>query len=167
MNPFTLYRLILLLFIFNVNNLYAVKPAATEPVNVETITSLPDTKELKESPKKLKRKSKLIEKFKKKFGHLFTDNDASLSKDIETRPLGIATASLVLGIIGLITAFIGFGLILSLLALIFGAIAKRKIKNSGGFYTGKGMANAGFILGLIPLAAFLLVLVIVLSFGGF
>ncbi len=57
---------------------------------------------------------------------------------------GLATASLVLGI----TSFIPLvGLLLGLLAIIFGIVAKSKIKK--GLYSGKGFSTAGIILGIL------------------
>jgi hypothetical protein len=71
--------------------------------------------------------------------------------DAETpRRSGLALASLILGIIGLVLCFI---LIPSLLALIFGIIAARRIKRGAGAITGSGLARAGWILGLIGLLA--------------
>lgn len=54
---------------------------------------------------------------------------------------GFAIASLVLGIIG--------G---SVLAIIFGFVARGRIKRSGGAKSGKGMATAGIVLGCVWLA---------------
>ena len=55
---------------------------------------------------------------------------------------GLAVASLVLGVLWLG----GAG---SLLALIFGAVAMHQIKRSRGTLSGKGMAVAGLVLGII------------------
>jgi hypothetical protein len=60
------------------------------------------------------------------------------------RTSGLAVASLVLGILFLC----GIG---SLLATIFGAVAMGQISRSNGSVTGKGMAIAGFVLGIIGL----------------
>jgi hypothetical protein len=57
---------------------------------------------------------------------------------------------MILGIIGLVLCFI---VIPSLLALIFGLVAARKIKRSAGALTGSGLARAGWIMGLIGLLA--------------
>lgn len=63
---------------------------------------------------------------------------------------GLAITSLVLGIIGFLTAFMGLGILLGLVAIILGIIAL--VKHHGG----KGMAIAGLILGVVTFV-----------FGGF
>jgi hypothetical protein len=70
---------------------------------------------------------------------------------------GMAIASLVLGI----TWMWGLG---SVLAVIFGILARREIKRSGGQQTGGGMALAGTILGVVGIVGVaLLVLLSVLA----
>jgi hypothetical protein len=61
------------------------------------------------------------------------------------RTSGLAVASLVLGLLWLC----GLG---SLLATIFGAVALSQISRSNGTITGKGLALAGLILGILGLA---------------
>lgn len=61
---------------------------------------------------------------------------------------GKATASLVLGIVGLFVCPI----ICSVLAIILGSTAKNEIAASGGWQTGESNAKAGIILGWIGLA---------------
>ncbi len=61
---------------------------------------------------------------------------------------GGSTAAMVLGIIGLVLCPI---LILSILAIIFGLRARKKIKASGGQLGGKGQATAGLVTGIIGL----------------
>lgn len=61
---------------------------------------------------------------------------------------GGAVASLVLGIIGVVTCPL---LILSVLAIVFGALARKRIKASGGQLGGKGQATAGLVLGIVGL----------------
>lgn len=68
---------------------------------------------------------------------------------------GLAIASLVLG---LVWCF-GLG---SLLAVIFGHVAKRQIKESGGAQTGGGMATAGLVLGWLGLAMFALTMLVMI-----
>ena len=56
--------------------------------------------------------------------------------------------SLVLGILGLVCC----GFIAGIPALILGNSAKKEIAASGGAETGMGMAQAGFVLGIIAIA---------------
>ncbi|WP_051399531.1 DUF4190 domain-containing protein [Haloechinothrix halophila] len=69
---------------------------------------------------------------------------------------GFAVASLVLGIL-----FIG-GLG-SVLALVFGYIAKNQIDQSAGSEGGRGMAIAGIVLGWIGLAGIVLMILLMVS----
>ena len=71
---------------------------------------------------------------------------------------GLAIASLVLGVFWLY----GLG---SVLAVIFGSVALRNINRSNGWVTGKGMAIAGLVLGIIGLIVFA-ILIFGLTFGG-
>ena len=83
----------------------------------------------------------------------------------QTRPLaagpsktnGLAIASMVLGIIWLY--WIG-----SVLALVFGYMAKSQIDRSEGRESGRGMATAGIVLGWIGVGT--LVLVVLLAVAG-
>jgi hypothetical protein len=63
---------------------------------------------------------------------------------------GFAIASLVLGFVWLF----GLG---SLLALIFGLVARKQIDDSNGQQSGKGMAIAGIVLGIVGLVGILFV----------
>jgi ABC-type phosphate transport system permease subunit len=65
----------------------------------------------------------------------------------------MAIASLVFGV------FWMFGLG-SILAVIFGLIAKKQIDESGGTQGGEGMAIAGLVLGLFGVAMLLIVIII-------
>jgi hypothetical protein len=69
---------------------------------------------------------------------------------------------MVLGIVAVIPCFSVF-LIPGVLAIIFGAIALSQLKNHPDRYTGRGMAVAGFVLGLVSLAIFVLFVL----FGNF
>ena len=69
------------------------------------------------------------------------------------RTNGMAIASMVLGILWLY--WIG-----SILALIFGYVAKRQIRDSGGTQGGAGMATAGIVLGWIGVAALAVAIVV-------
>ncbi len=66
---------------------------------------------------------------------------------------GLAIASLVLGILWI--WWIG-----SVLALIFGYVAKAQIDKSNGAESGRGLAIAGIVLGWIGIATLLLVIVV-------
>jgi len=70
----------------------------------------------------------------------------------QQRTNGFAVASLVLGILWIF--WIG-----SILALVFGLIAKRQIDESGGGQSGLGLAIAGIVLGCIGVGTLLLALV--------
>lgn len=72
------------------------------------------------------------------------------------RTNGMAVASLVLGIVGLLISLFG---VLPILAIVFGAVGRRQIDQGGG--RGRGMATAGLILGVIGLILFVVVLVVV------
>ena len=74
---------------------------------------------------------------------------------------GMAIASMVLGILWLY--WIG-----SILALVFGYMAKRQIRDSGGTQAGSGMATAGIVLGWIGMAALAVTIVaaIVIAASG-
>jgi hypothetical protein len=51
----------------------------------------------------------------------------------------------------------------AILALIFGYVSKRRIDESGGRQTGRGMAIAGIVLGWVGVAGLILTIVIVAS----
>jgi hypothetical protein len=74
----------------------------------------------------------------------------------QRRQNGMAVASLVLGIIGLVLfAFI----VPPLLALIFGLVAMGQIRDSGGTQEGRGLAIAGVVLGGVGLALFVVAII--------
>ena len=68
---------------------------------------------------------------------------------------GMAIASLVLGIVWI------YG-ITSILAIIFGVIAKRNIRDSNGWVTGDGMATAGLVLGIVGVVGTIAIIVALL-----
>ena len=72
------------------------------------------------------------------------------------RTNGLAVASLILGIVGLLIQFFG---IVNILAIVFGFVAKGQIDRGQG--EGRGMAIAGIVLGFIGLAILILVLIYV------
>jgi hypothetical protein len=71
---------------------------------------------------------------------------------------GLAIASMVLGILWLY--WIG-----SILALVFGYVAKGQIDRAAGRQTGRGMAIAGIVLGWIGVAVLALVVVLAVAFA--
>jgi hypothetical protein len=71
---------------------------------------------------------------------------------------GMAIASLVLGILGILS--IPY-LVLSLLAIIFGAISLRRYNE--GYHDRKGMAKAGLILGIIGAALTVLAIAVIVA----
>lgn len=77
---------------------------------------------------------------------------------------GMAIASLVLGIVGLLSCGCLIG---SILAIVFGQIAKKNIRESGGAQGGAGMAKAGFILGIVGIALAVVYWIIVATTGSF
>ena len=77
---------------------------------------------------------------------------------------GMAIASLVLGIVGIITCGC---MIFSVLGIVFGVIAKKDIRESGGTKTGAGLAQAGFILGIVGVVLGIIYWIIVATTGNF
>ncbi len=71
---------------------------------------------------------------------------------------GFAIASMVLGIIWIY--WIG-----SILALVFGYIARGQIKRSQGLQSGDGMAIAGIVLGWIGIGVLLLLIILGIGIG--
>ncbi|MFL5798942.1 MAG: DUF4190 domain-containing protein [Actinomycetota bacterium] len=81
---------------------------------------------------------------------------------VQRRTNGMAVASMVLGIVGLL--LFGLFMIPNVLAVIFGFVAISQINKAPvGALGGKGMAIAGIVTGLVGIAFFLLVV----SFGDF
>ncbi|MER7608262.1 DUF4190 domain-containing protein [Nocardioides sp. NPDC127503] len=83
-----------------------------------------------------------------------------------------ATTAMVLGIVGLVGSFLcGLPIVLSPFALFMGLSAKKRIDASAGALTGRGNAQAGFILGIIgtvllALSILLIVVVIIIGVSG-
>jgi hypothetical protein len=69
----------------------------------------------------------------------------------------MAVASLVVGLIGLLI----FGVVMGILAIIFGAVGIGKANKLGG--KGKGMAIAGLILGIVDILAWIVILAAVMD----
>ena len=74
---------------------------------------------------------------------------------------GLAIASLILGLVGWAPCGIG-----SVLAIVFGFVAREQIKRAQGREGGQGMATAGIILGFVVVGVMLLWFVIVLANSG-
>jgi Domain of unknown function (DUF4190) len=70
---------------------------------------------------------------------------------------GLAIASMVLGILWLY--WVG-----SILALVFGYVARGQIDRAAGRQTGRGMAIAGIVLGWIGVASLALVIILAVAF---
>jgi len=73
-----------------------------------------------------------------------------------TKTNGLAIASMVLGILWVY--WIG-----SILALVFGYVAKSQIDQSGGAQTGRGMAVAGIVLGWVGVGLLVIFIIAVAS----
>jgi lysylphosphatidylglycerol synthetase-like protein (DUF2156 family) len=70
--------------------------------------------------------------------------------NLALRTNGMAIASLVFGILSIPTTLCkGFGIILAVLAITFGSVARGQIKRGQG--QGLGIAKAGIICGLVPI----------------
>lgn len=76
---------------------------------------------------------------------------------------GTAIASLVLGIISLVTCSLGVLLVIP--GLICGHIALNQIKAPGSRYEGKALAMTGLILNYVWLGVVVLCVVVILAFG--
>lgn len=79
---------------------------------------------------------------------------------------GFAVAALVLGILGIPAVLVLVGLLLAVLALIFGLVARSQIQRSGGAQGGGGMAIAGIVLGSIGIVLEVIVIVVAATTGG-
>jgi hypothetical protein len=76
-----------------------------------------------------------------------------------SRTNGLAVASLICGIVGLLI----FNVILGPVAIVLGAGGRRQAPAKGG----AGMAKAGIVLGVIDLVLFLVLWAVAASNGGF
>lgn len=78
---------------------------------------------------------------------------------------GTAIGAMVLGILGLVMMCgYGIGIIPSIIAIFLGRSSKRKIRDSQGQLAGEGMAQAGFIMGIIGTVISALFILVI---GGF
>ena len=96
-------------------------------------------------------------------GMLLTANAISPSSSTSGVPLGqrtswMAIASLVLGILWIY--WIG-----SILALVFGYLAKKEIDNDRAGMSGRGMAIAGIVLGWTGVATLVITIIVVIFFA--
>ena len=82
----------------------------------------------------------------------------------QAKTSGLAIASLVTGILGLLSFCFCFGL-LSIAAIVLGFLARRDIASSGGAKTGGGMAMAGLVMGAIGVVLTLALWIIALATG--
>ncbi len=71
---------------------------------------------------------------------------------------GMAVASLVLGLVGLVTFWLLA--IPPILALVFGLVGRSQIKISGGRQEGDGLAIAGIVTGIVGMVIFVIVLIV-------
>jgi hypothetical protein len=69
---------------------------------------------------------------------------------------GKAIASLVTGLVGLLTFCCGFFVVTSIVAIVLGFLARKDIRASDGQLKGDGMALAGIITGCIGVAMVIL-----------
>ncbi len=84
------------------------------------------------------------------------------NEPVRPLPKGMAVASLVLGILGVLTAFFLLGGLLGLVAVILGVVALGKIKR--GQADGRGLAIGGIVTGALAL---LLAIVLAATVGAF
>jgi hypothetical protein len=89
-------------------------------------------------------------------------------------PKGSAPKMDILALLSMIFGFASFtgtftygvtGIVLGVLALVFGIIAKKRIQREPDKYKGLGMAKTGIICGIISLAVSVLILMIILAIG--
>jgi hypothetical protein len=79
---------------------------------------------------------------------------------------GLAIGSLICALTGILFAFCyGVpGILLGVVALILGRVSLRRIRSSSGYKTGSGLAQAGWIIGIVDMALGALVLIAVIVF---
>ncbi|HEY4938711.1 MAG TPA: DUF4190 domain-containing protein, partial [Actinomycetota bacterium] len=76
---------------------------------------------------------------------------------------GLAIAAVVMGIAGVLSAWV---LLPSILALVFGLVSHSQIRHSAGMQDGRALAIAGTVLGGVGLLVGLIWLLVFISFGG-
>ncbi|NMB34083.1 MAG: DUF4190 domain-containing protein [Clostridium sp.] len=90
--------------------------------------------------------------------------------DMDMQPLstkvnGLAVTSLILGILSIPIGFFCFGPVLSILAIIFGFMARSQIKKQEHLEGGYKMALAGIITGFAGIALFIIMVVILFFYS--
>jgi hypothetical protein len=85
-------------------------------------------------------------------------NPSATSKPVDTRTNGLAIASLICGIVGLLL----FNVILGPIAIVLGVVSLKQAVTRGR----AGMAKAGIILGIIDLVIFGVLIAAAASNGG-
>jgi len=78
------------------------------------------------------------------------------------QPGGQSSTKAIVSLVLAIVSFFVCGLILSIPAVFLGRSAQREIDASGGRISGRGMATAGFIVGLVNVAISVIVIIIVI-----
>jgi hypothetical protein len=71
----------------------------------------------------------------------------------------MAIAAMVCGIVGIFV----FGIVLGIIAIVLGCIARNKIDNEPHKFKGKCQANAGLVLGIVDVILWAILFVIILS----
>ena len=82
------------------------------------------------------------------------------------RKNGLATASLVLGIVGLVfLCCYGVGSLAAILAIVFGCISRESIIRSGGKETGMSYSTAGLVMGIVAISILIVAIVFIVLFS--
>jgi len=79
--------------------------------------------------------------------------DAATRRALPTGTDGFAVASMVLGIVAIVTAGCVVGGVVGIIAIVFGAIGLQRLGQPGGARRGRGMAIAGVACGTVALVA--------------
>lgn len=74
---------------------------------------------------------------------------------------GKAIASLVTGLVGLLTICCGFLVVSSIVALVLGILARKEIQRSNGALKGDGMALTGIITGIVGIILVIVTIILV------
>lgn len=79
---------------------------------------------------------------------------------------GMAIASMVIGILGLVGGWMCCGIVLPLLALVFGHLSLSRIQKSSGRLSGRNMAIAGLTMGYVGLIFGVIISVVMGTFAA-